>query len=155
MKEVVEKLILLKKTISVMESCTGGGISNSITNIPGASDVIEFGAVTYSNRFKEKMGVSSEIISKYSVYSMQVAQEMSKNIAVFSESNYGIGITGKLNRVDKNNLHGSDHTVYISIYDKDRDQYFNKQIEATLSSREKNKNEVILMVQEMLLELLR
>ena len=46
MNEVIELLIKNKKMISAMESCTGGGIVNAITNIPNASKVISFGAVT-------------------------------------------------------------------------------------------------------------
>ena len=52
MKEIVEKLIKLNKTISTMESCTGGYVANGITNIPGASSVFMFGAITYSNDYK-------------------------------------------------------------------------------------------------------
>ena len=52
MKEIVEKLIKLNKTISTMESCTGGYVANGITNIPGASSVFMFGAITYSNEYK-------------------------------------------------------------------------------------------------------
>ena len=54
MKEIVEKLIKLNKTISTMESCTGGYVANGITNIPGASSVFMFGAITYSNEYKIK-----------------------------------------------------------------------------------------------------
>ena len=50
MKEIVELLIQRKETISTMESCTGGMVANEITNIPGASDIFSFGAVTYSNQ---------------------------------------------------------------------------------------------------------
>ena len=57
------------------------------------------------------MGVSSEIINKYSVYSKEVAREMAHNISLFASSNYGIGITGKINRVDKNNLSGDDKFI--------------------------------------------
>ena len=108
MKRVVNKLISKGKTISTMESCTGGALANAITNIEGASSVIKFSAVTYSNEFKIKMGVKKEVIDKYSVYSEQTADEMSFNISKFTGSNYGIGITGKLNRVDKNNLYGDN-----------------------------------------------
>ena len=104
MKKIVKKLTEKNKTISTMESCTGGGVANAITSIEGASEVIKFSAVTYSNEYKIKMGVSSKVIDKYSVYSMETAMEMSKNISIFSNSNYGVGITGKLNRVDINNL---------------------------------------------------
>ena len=124
MKRIVDKLIEMNKTISTMESCTGGGVVNKITNIPGASEVLKFSAVTYSNEYKIKMGVSSEVIEKYSVYSIECAREMSKNISMFSKSNYGVGITGKLNRIDKFNNYGSDDLVYISIYDRDNNKYY-------------------------------
>ena len=64
MKKLISKLTKLNKTISTMESCTGGALANAITNIEGASNVIKFSAVTYSNEFKIKMGVSKNIIDK-------------------------------------------------------------------------------------------
>ena len=154
MKQIVDKLKEKNKTISTMESCTGGGVVNSITNIEGASEVLKFSAVTYSNEYKIKMGVSSDIIDKYSVYSMETAREMSKNISNFSNSNYGVGITGKLNRADINNLYGSDNTVYISIYDKDNDKYYDYDLIVTQTTREENKSIVIDLVKEKLLEIL-
>ena len=153
MKRIVEKLKEINKTISTMESCTGGGVANSITNIEGASEVLKFSAVTYSNEYKIKMGVSSDIIDKYSVYSMETAMEMSKNISDFCNSNYGVGITGKLNRVDKNNLYGSDNIVYISIYDKDIDKFYNYNIEVNKQSRRENKEVVINLIIEKILEI--
>ncbi len=150
MKEIVERLISCNKKISTMESCTGGGIATAITDIEGASEVFCFGAVTYSNEYKIKMGVSKDTIDKYSVYSMEVANEMSKCISIYTVSNYGIGITGKLNRIDKNNLYGKDNIVYISIYDRDNDIYYNNVLEVDLSSRSENKNLVINEVIDML-----
>mgnify|MGYP004503962219 FL=1 len=154
MKEIIEKLTNLNKTISTMESCTGGGIANAITNIEGASEVFKFSAVTYSNEYKIKMGVDKNIIDEYSVYSMETANEMSKNISKFTNSNYGIGITGKLNRVDRFNPYGSDNVVYISIYDKDNNKYYNSIVEAKLSTRKDNKelviNEVIKLLNEII-----
>ena len=154
MKRIIEKLKENNKTISTMESCTGGGVANAITNIEGASEVLKFSAVTYSNEYKIKMGVSSEIIDKYSVYSIETAMEMSRNISEFTNSNYGVGITGKLNRVDKNNLYGSDNKVYISIYDKDFDKFYNYDIEVNKQSRKENKELVINLIIEKLLEVI-
>ena len=154
MKKIIEKLKEKNKTISTMESCTGGGLANEITNIEGASEVLKFSAVTYSNEYKIKMGVSSNVIDKYSVYSMETAMEMSKNISDFANSNYGIGITGKLNRADINNLYGSDNTVYISIYDRDLDKYSNYSINVDKKSRKENKIVVIKLIKEKLLEIL-
>ncbi len=150
MKDIVDKLIKIKKTISTMESCTGGALASSITDIEGASEILKFSAVTYSNEYKIKMGVDNKIISKYSVYSMEVAEEMSKNISNFSNSNYGIGITGKLNRIDPNNLYGEDNIVFISIYDRDNNTYTNDKIKVLDKTRHENKKLVINKVIEML-----
>lgn len=154
MQRIIKKLTDLNKTIATMESCTGGGVANSITNIEGASEVIKFSAVTYSNEFKIKMGVSKDIILKYSVYSIETAMEMSKSISVFANSNYGIGITGKLNRVDKHNMFGNDNVVFVSIYDKDLDKFYNYQIEVDKPSRKENKELVINLIIEKLLEII-
>ena len=154
MEKVVKRLIELKKTISTMESCTGGGVANAITNVEGSSEILKFSAVTYSNEYKIKMGVSSEVIDKYSVYSMETANEMSKNISLFTNSNYGVGITGKINRIDKNNLYGEDNIIYISIYDRDNDKYYNKKIKAIDDVRSKNKEMIIKILEEELLSII-
>lgn len=143
MQEIVDKLILLNKTISTMESCTGGGVVNAITNIPKASEILKFSAVTYSNEFKIKMGVDANIIEKYTVYSIETAMEMSKNISLFTNASYGIGITGKLNRQDKNNKFGSNNKVYVSIYDKELDKFYNFDILVTKKTRKENKQMII------------
>ena len=150
MKEIIERLIKLNKTISTMESCTGGSLAGAITNVEGASAVFKYGAVTYSNEFKIKMGVSKEVIDEYSVYSMNTASEMSKSISGFTNSDYGVGITGKLNRADENNLSGEDDIVYISIYDKDNKTYYNDKIKVIYKTREENKQYVIEKVIELL-----
>ena len=154
MQEVIKLLTEKNKTIATMESCTGGGVANAITNIEGASDVLKFSAVTYSNEYKIKLGVSSDTIDKYSVYSMEVAKEMALNISKFANSNYGVGITGKLNRVDKNNPYGSDNVTFVSIYDKDNDNYLEFKIEATKSTRALNKELIINKIVDKLFEVL-
>lgn len=148
MKQIIDLLKEKHKTISTMESCTGGGVANAITNIEGASEVLRYSAVTYSNEYKIKMGVSKDIIDKYSVYSIETAIEMSKNISEFANSNIGVGITGKLNRVDINNPYGEDNVVFISIYDRDNDKYYNYKVEATEGSRKDNKELVINKIKE-------
>lgn len=150
MKEIVELLRQSKKYISIMESCTGGGVANAITNIEGASEILKFSAVTYSNEFKIKMGVDKNIIDEYTVYSMETAQEMSKNITNFTNSNYGIGITGQINRQDPNNITKENNKIYISIYDKDNDKYCNEVLEVINASRSDNKKIIINKIEEML-----
>ena len=154
MKKIVKVLTEKNKTISAMESCTGGAVANAITNVEGASEVLKFSAVTYSNEYKIKMGVSNKIINKYSVYSMETANEMSKNISEFTNSNYGIGITGKLNRLDKRNPFGEDNIVYISIYDKDNKKYYNSEIKVFKETRQQNKKVVIKEIIKILQEVI-
>ena len=153
-KIIIDKLIKEEKTISTMESCTGGLLVSSLTDIEGSSEVIKFSAVTYSNEFKIKMGVSEEVINTFSVYSIETAIEMSKNISNFTNSNYGVGITGKLNRVDSNNLFSKDNVVYISIYDKDNDKYYNYNIEVNRDTRRENKRYVIEFICNKLIEII-
>ena len=154
MKEVVQKLILLNKTVSTMESCTGGYIANSITNVEGSSNIFKFGAVTYSNEYKIKLGVDSKIIDKYTVYSVETADEMSKVISNYTNSNYGVGITGKLSRPDINNPYGEDNLVFVSIYDKDNNKYYHKEIKVDKITREENKNIVIEEIITMLINII-
>ena len=143
MKHIVELLISKNKTISTMESCTGGAIVNYITNIPDASKVISFSAITYSNEYKIKMGVSEDKIKKYTVYSMEVCNDMAKTISMYTNSNYGVGVTGKLKKQDENNLYGDDDLVYLSIYDRDSDKYYNERIKLKFDKRSDNKNQII------------
>ena len=143
MQEIVEKLIKLNKTISTMESCTGGFLASSITNIDDSSKVFKFGAVTYSNEYKIKMGVDSNIIDKYTVYSIETANSMSKAISLYTDSDYGIGITGKLNRQDDSNPYGSNNIVYVSIYDKSKNHNYTMTIENLIGTRENMKKEII------------
>lgn len=154
MKKIVNKLIENKETISTMESCTGGNLANEITNVSGSSEVLKFSAVTYSNEYKIKMGVSKDTIDKYSVYSMEVAREMSKCISEFTSSTYGVGITGKLNRVDKNNLFGEDNVVYFSIYNSKDNKYYTNKIRVTNKSRKLCKNDVVKEIKKTLYKVL-
>lgn len=152
MQELVEKLTKMNKTISTMESCTGGGLVNAITNIEGASKVIQFSAVTYCNEFKTKMGVNPDVIDKYSVYSIEVAHEMALNISSFTNSDFGVGITGKLNRADENNNFGKDNEVFVSIYYKN--VYYDMVIAVDKENRKQNKDVVINKIAEKLNEIL-
>ena len=133
MNNIIEKLIDKNKTISVMESCTGGKICDSITNITGSSKVFKFGAVTYSDEYKIKLGVKKSTIDKFGVYSIEVAREMSQSIAQFTNSDYGIGVTGELSDLE------GDKTIYISFYIKEKAAFVDAHLELTTMEREKKK----------------
>lgn len=154
MKRVIDTLINKKKTISTMESCTGGALANEITNVEGASEVFKFSAVTYSNEYKVKMRVNKNKIEKYSVYSIEIAQEMSKKICDFTQSSYGIGITGKFNCIDKNNPYGDNNKVFVSIYDKEFNKFYDYCLNIKENIRKKAKNQVVDSVIDKLLEIM-
>ena len=143
MNEVVNRLIKNNKTISTMESCTGGLLASEITNIPDSSKILKFSAVTYSNEFKIKMGVNSDTIDKYTVYSVEVAMEMSKAITDFTNSDYGIGITGQLKKADDANPTDNDNLVYVSVYDRNKNYYYTMSLEALDLPRSENKKYVV------------
>lgn len=143
LKKIVNILKDSGKTISTMESCTGGAIVNAITNIPGASDVLNFSAITYSNDFKVKMGVDRNIIDKYTVYSKETANDMAKAISDFTLSDYGIGITGKLGKRDPKNEYGDDNQVFMCIYDRDANKYIDFDMFVDKGNRREDKKDIL------------
>jgi len=136
-KNLVEMLKKSKKTISCMESCTGGYLVNELTNIGGASNVLKVSLVTYSNEYKIKFGVNKETINKYTVYSSQTAEEMARTVANFANSDFGIGVTGNL---DEN---GAVNKVYYSIYIKETNENHNGVISISGENRELMKKYVV------------
>ncbi len=154
MREVVEKLVQKGMTISTMESCTGGYIASAITDIENASKVLSFSAVTYSNDAKIKMGVDENVIKTYSVYSMKTADEMSKNIAHYANSSLGVGITGQINRKDEQNPTKEQDKVYISIFDVEKNVFYQEILQTVSGTRQKNKELIGSKVKEMLMHIL-
>lgn len=121
-KKIVLELINKNKQISFMESCTGGLLASEITNIEGSSKVLKVSLITYSNEFKSFFGINEKTIKEYSEYSKNTSEEMAKQIVRIAKSNYGVGITGKIGKNEKNKI------VYCSIYDKDNDKIYNFEI---------------------------
>lgn len=138
LESIVSYLIENKISISTMESCTGGLLASLITDVPGASDILRFSAVTYSNEYKIKMGVSEEVINKYTVYSRETAKEMAYNISKFANSNLGVGITGRLTSNEN-----TQKSVDICIYDSRSDNYYFAKFNVVKETRKENKLEVI------------
>lgn len=94
-ERVVQGLRQQKLTIALAESCTGGLIAKRLTDIPGASQVLEFGWVTYSDSAKQKMlGVSPETLQKYTAVSPETALEMAKGAREKSGADIGLSVTG-------------------------------------------------------------
>lgn len=119
-KEIVDTLLKKGLTIATMESCTGGGIANVITNVSGASAVFSESYVTYSNEAKIKQGVRASIIEKYTVYSLETAVEMAKVVKEKAGTDIGIGVTGQLGRIDPNNSVDTLNVVWFAIATPDK-----------------------------------
>jgi nicotinamide-nucleotide amidase len=84
-----------KKTLALAESCTGGLVAKRLTDIPGASDVLDRGAVTYSNRAKSEMlGVPPELIRAHGAVSAEVARAMAAGLRERSGADLCLSITG-------------------------------------------------------------
>ncbi len=84
-----------KKTLAIAESCTGGYISNLITNSPGSSKYFLTSVVAYSNNAKiSRLNVPKALIKKYGAVSKEVAAAMAENVRILAGSDIGLGITG-------------------------------------------------------------
>ncbi len=82
-------------TIAVAESCTGGLISERLTDVPGSSAYFMEGVVTYSNDAKiRSLGVPAELIREHGAVSAQVAEAMAEGIKRRAETDFGISVTG-------------------------------------------------------------
>lgn len=115
-EQLVENLKKNKLYITTVESCTGGGLANWITNISGASEVMKYSFITYSNEAKIALGVSKSVIDEHTVYSIETSIEMAKaGINRSEKANIGVGITGSLSRVDPANKNSIPGEVYISV----------------------------------------
>jgi nicotinamide-nucleotide amidase len=94
-EEIIAKFTKSKITLAVAESCTGGYISNMITNVSGASNVIELGIVCYSNSSKiNLLNISPDFLIQYGAVSEIVAKHLANNVRILSNVTIGIGITG-------------------------------------------------------------
>ena len=112
---------LLKKsqlTLSVAESLTAGLVLKELTNIPGASEVIVGGVVTYQTDSKANiLGVSKDVINEYSVVSQEVASQMAEKTLELTRSDIAVALTGVAGP-DKLDNHPVGE-VYISLAAKD------------------------------------
>ncbi len=99
MKKFSQKIIkLLKKKrlkLAVVESCTGGMLSSTITSVQGSSKIFTMGLVTYSNESKNRLlKIPKQIIKKYGAVSNQCCFSMVNNLSKISKSHITISITG-------------------------------------------------------------
>ncbi|MBQ1847550.1 MAG: CinA family protein [Clostridia bacterium] len=114
--------LLKEKNLSVTfaESCTGGLMAKSITDVPGASNVFPGSAVTYSNGVKIKLtNVSRETIDKYTEVSYQCAREMASGAAGYFGTDIAVSATGYAGPGGGND-NDPVGTVYVGVYVRGR-----------------------------------
>ena len=131
--------------ISTAESCTGGLLAKTITDCAGSSEIFEFGAVVYSNKFKNKLlGVPNEVLTRYRAVIEQTAYALSKGICDYSGSEVGVGITGLAGPggATKEKPVG---LVYFSVYIKQEDLHICEKLLLS-GNREQIRNQTVTAV---------
>lgn len=84
-----------KLRLVTAESCTGGLVAGCLTAIPGSSDVVERGFVTYSNEAKtELVGVPAALIDRHGAVSAQVVRAMAEGALANSRADAAVAVTG-------------------------------------------------------------
>lgn len=92
---VVDLLKEKNMTLSLAESCTGGAVAARIVNVPGASEALMCGFVTYTNRAKRKcLGVKKSTLKNEDAVSAKCAKEMAKGGAKAAETDVCLSVTG-------------------------------------------------------------
>jgi len=92
---IIRLLTDRKQTLAVAESCTGGRVSNRLTDIPGASAVFLAGLVTYSNAAKQEfLGVRAATLEQQGAVSEPVAREMAEGARARTDADYALALTG-------------------------------------------------------------
>lgn len=94
-KRVGEALRESGATVATAESCTGGLVCSLLTDIPGSSDYVDRGFVTYAYDAKRAMlGVSREVLEEHGAVSEPVAREMARGARDVADVTWGVSTTG-------------------------------------------------------------
>lgn len=135
LNESIYGLLSLKdKTISIAESCTGGGLSYELVKVPGISKYFKGGIVVYSNEAKEKLlNVSKDALLNFGAVSAEVAKEMAENVRKKFKTDIGLSATG-IAGPEGGSKQKPVGTVYIGI---SREGYTNASKFQFLGSRER------------------
>lgn len=93
--KLVASAVSCGATVATAESCTAGLVASTIASVPGASDVLRGGAVTYVDEIKNRLlGVSSETLERYTAVSSPCACEMAEGARSLFEVSAAVSVTG-------------------------------------------------------------
>ena len=89
------KLIESRRTLACAESCTGGGLSARITDIPGISAVFQGGVIAYDNQVKSRvLQVPSQVLEQQGAVSKPVAEAMALGVQALLSTDFALSTTG-------------------------------------------------------------
>ena len=92
---LVDEYVAAGRTFAAAESCTGGWIAKSVTDIPGASRCFAYGIVSYSNGAKESLlGVSTRTLQAFGAVSEETVREMADGVLRLSGADCAVAISG-------------------------------------------------------------
>jgi nicotinamide-nucleotide amidase len=92
---VVAELKRRGLTLAVAESCTGGGVGNLVTSVPGSSEVFLGGVIAYANSLKTGLlGVKEETLKRHGAVSERTAAEMAEGVRKLCQAAIGLSVTG-------------------------------------------------------------
>ncbi|MGL9721940.1 nicotinamide-nucleotide amidase [Symbiopectobacterium sp.] len=93
--QIGARLTALGAKVTCAESCTGGWIAKSITDVAGSSGWFDYGFVTYSNQAKQRLiGVSEETLAQYGAVSEQTVREMAQGALRAAGADYSLSVSG-------------------------------------------------------------
>ncbi|MBI3314444.1 MAG: CinA family protein [Candidatus Omnitrophica bacterium] len=94
-KKIASLLLRQKKTLSAAESCTGGLLAHTLTNIPGSSAFFHLGIIAYDDAAKAKLlKVPTRTLGVHGAVSQPAARLMAQNVRHILKTDLGVGITG-------------------------------------------------------------
>lgn len=134
--KLVRKLAEKGLTIATAESCTGGLIGKSLTDVSGASAVYWGGVISYDNSVKENvLGVKKETLQSVGAVSYDTACQMAAGVKALLKTDIGISTTG-IAGPGGGTKEKPVGTVYVGIAYKDKVDGFLLSIDSTLSREE-------------------
>jgi len=150
---VARKLIERNISFSCAESCTGGLLSASLTEIPGISSVFDRGIVTYSNQAKvAELGVKQETIDKFGAVSFETALEMVEGLQAATGSRLCISVTGVAGPTGGTEEKPVGHVNMCAIFDGEK---VCNEYKVRAVSRSWNRNYTVLLMLNMINKLIR
>lgn len=119
---VVREMAARGLTLATAESCTGGLIASRVTDVPGASEVLTHGFVTYANEAKEQLlEVSASLLAEEGAVSEPVCREMAEGALCASGADLAIAVTGIAGPGGGGSEEKPVGTVFLGIAQKGRE----------------------------------